>query len=150
VDTAAGQEPRKSLAPDADPSVQVERDWVDNRWSRTDVGQFLASNLEIPGARIAKGLSIKIGEQDEAAVCFDTASCTLRAGWVGGFLRFDPARFGLIRAPKIAGEIAFTAASGPGWLESSNHYVGLHLHGRRVVLEYTVNEMRVLDSPWLE
>src|SRR5436190_21598524 len=50
---------------DGDPSLQVEHDWVDDRWSRTDVGQFLASNLELPDGRVAKSISIKVGEHDE-------------------------------------------------------------------------------------
>src|SRR5262245_1740815 len=66
-----------------DPAVQEEKDWVDNRWSRSDVGQFLASNLQVPGGRVLKALSIKVGEHDEGAVCFDTGNCTLRAGWLG-------------------------------------------------------------------
>jgi hypothetical protein len=147
---AAQSKAGQTRSSDGDPSLQVERDWVDDRWSRTDVGQFLASNLELPDGRVAKSLSIKVGDHDEGAVCFDTGQCAVRAGWLGGFLRFDPARFGLIRAPAIAGEIAFTLPTGPGWLGASNRYAGLHLHGKRVVLEYTVDNMRVLDSPWLE
>src|SRR5260221_14288936 len=57
-----------TLYSEPDPSKQNERDWVDNRWSKTDVGPFLASNLELPGGRIAKGLTIKVGEHDEGAV----------------------------------------------------------------------------------
>src|SRR5262245_23499001 len=61
-----------------DPGVQEEKDWVDNRWSRSDVGQFLASNLQVPGGRVLKALSIKVGDHDEGAVCFDTGNCALR------------------------------------------------------------------------
>ena len=133
-----------------DPGIQAERDWVDSRWSRADVGQFLASNLEIPGGRIAKALSIKVGDHDQGTVCFDTGQCAWRAGWIGGFLQFDPARFGLIQAPRIAGKVVFSSPSSAGWENSSNRYTGLHLHGKRVVLEYLAGPMRVLDSPWLE
>src|ERR1043166_1285822 len=86
--------PAASLYPEPDPSRQSERDWVDSRWSKTDVGPFLASTLDLPGGRIAKGLSIKVGEHDEGTVAFDTGACTLRAGWIGGFLQFNGARFG--------------------------------------------------------
>ena len=96
--------------------MQEESDWVDNRWSRSDVGQFLASNLAVPGGRVMKALSIKVGDNDEGAVCFDTGQCALRAGWLGGFLKLDPARFGLINSPKISGEAMFSAPVGPGWL----------------------------------
>lgn len=133
-----------------DPAMQVEPDWVDSRWNRTEVGQFLASNLDVSGNRIAKALSIKVGENDEGAVCFDTALCALRAGWTGGFLQFDPARFGLIQGPRIAGEVKFSSPTGLGWQSVSNRYTGLHLHDKRVVLEYTVDDTRIFDSPWLE
>ncbi len=97
------------------PEVQVEKDWADNRWSRTDVGPLLASNLETTGARIAKGLSIKVGENAAAAVVYDTAACAWRAGWTGGFLKYDSVRFGLMGSPKIDGTIAFAAGSSAGW-----------------------------------
>jgi hypothetical protein len=129
---------------------QGEKDWVDGRWNKTETGQFMASNLEIPGSKAAKPLSIKIGENDEGAVCFDTLDCSLRAGWTGGFLTFDPARFGLLRAPKIAGKLAFVVPPGPAWDPGTIRYAGLHLHGRRVVLEYSLGGARVLESPWLE
>lgn len=143
------QEDRSSKNLD-DPSLQVERDWVDGRWNQTDVGQFLASNLEVRGTRITKALSIKVGEHDEGAVCFDTGQCVLRAGWTGGFLQFSPQRFGFIQAPRIKGELAFAIPSGPGWIGSTCRYSGLHLRGKRVALEYTIDNVRVLESPWLE
>src|SRR5262245_8607775 len=132
-----------------DPAAQIERDWVDNRWSRTEIGQFLASSLEVFGVRIAKGLSIKVGDNADGTVCYDTRDCTFRAAWLGGFLQLDPARFGLIRSPRIAGDITLDPPSGTSWQSTSNRYIGLHVHGTRVVLEYSIDDVRVLDSPWL-
>ncbi|MEW6161271.1 MAG: DUF6797 domain-containing protein [Verrucomicrobiota bacterium] len=132
-----------------DPGEQAERDWVDNRWSRTDIGPFLASNLELPGGRVAKGLSIKVGSQSQGSVAYDTASCSWRAAWTGGFLKVDPARFGLIRMPKVDGQIAFTAPK-VAWPNSTVQYRGLHWHDSRAVLEHRVEGTRVIESPWLE
>jgi hypothetical protein len=129
---------------------QQESDWQDNRWSRTEIGPFLASNLDLPGWKVAKGLSIKVGASEEGTVCYDTAAGMLRAGWLGGFLKLDPRRFGLISAPRLDGQITFTAPAGDGWGGRSVRYRGLHLRGPRVVLEYQAGAMRVLDSPWLE
>lgn len=145
ADSAAGAPPNAGR----DAGTQKEKDWIDNRWSRTDVGQFLSSLLDSPGGAVAKGITIKVGENDEGAVCFDTASLSWRAAWTGGFLKFDPARFGLIKAPQIEGKVLFSMKGGSGWLGTSNRYTGLHLHDKRIVLEYTVAGMRVLDSPWL-
>jgi hypothetical protein len=148
---AVAQAPaERRIDPDGDPSLQVERDWLDSRWSRTDVGQFLGSCLDAGGHRIAKALSIRIGDQNQGTVCFDTGHCALRAGWLGGFLRFSPVRFGFIQSPRVAGDLAFRAPAGPSWLGATTRYTGHHLHGRRVVLEYSVDHARVLDSPWLE
>ena len=148
---AVAQEVVQGLFPQsADPSLQTEGDWVDNRWNRTEVGPFLASTLSIPGGHVNKGLSIKVGNNAEGTVCFDTSLCAYKAGWSGGFLTFAPARFGLVRPPKISGDIAFSAASGFTWASSKNRYAGLYIHGKQVVLEYWIDEMRVLDSPWME
>lgn len=142
----AGQPP----ASGREPGTQVEKDWVDNRWSRTEVGPFLASNLETPGANIAKGLSIKVGANTEASVAYDTAACAWRAGWTGGFLKFDAGRFGLIGAPKISGTVSVAGGKDAGWQGVNARYSGLHLSGNRVVLEYTLDGVRVLESPWFE
>src|SRR5262249_5858479 len=72
-----------------DPGEQAEKDWIDNRWSRTDVGQFLASSLRVPNGTVNKALTIRVGPRDEASVCFDTANLNLRVGWTGGFLKLD-------------------------------------------------------------
>ena len=143
---AIGQPP----ASGREPAAQVEKDWVDNRWSRTDVGPFLASNLDTPGARVAKGLAIKVGKRNEAAVCYDTAACAWRACWSGGFLKFDSGRFGLIGAPRLDGRLQLAGGSTAGWQGAQVHYAGLHRSGDRVVLDYSVEGTRVLESPWFE
>ncbi len=128
---------------------QQEKDWVDSRWSHTEVGPFLASSVEIKGTRIAKGLTIKLGEPVGGSASYDTAACSLRGAWTGGFLQFDPARFGLIRMPRIQGALKFALPSGPAWPGAEVRYAGLHSHGQECVLEHTINGARVLEQPWL-
>lgn len=131
--------------------AQAEADWVDNRWQQTEVGTFLASSIRLPdGSVVAKALTIKVGEHEEGAVVYDTATCSLRAAWTGGFLEFSPRRFGLIDMPKPAGTIQFSAKAGLGWVGTSNHFLGLHRHGKRVVLSQLVDGIRVEESPWAE
>jgi sugar phosphate isomerase/epimerase len=135
-----------------DAGTQGENDWVDNRWQQTDVGPFLASNLRLPdGSIIAKALTIKVGEHDEGAVVYDTATGALRAAWTGGFLEFNPGRFGLIGAPKPAGQMAFTSINERGQRTSGIfRFTGLHQADRRVVLDYTVDGTHILEMPGLE
>ena len=134
----------------SEPETQQEKDWIDNRWSRTDVGQFLASTLRVPNGTVTRALSIRVGERDEASVCFDTANLSLRAGWTGDFLKFDAARFGLLNSPKIGGKVQFVAPDGPGWSGGTGRFSGFYVHGKRVVLEYKLGETTVRESPWWE
>jgi hypothetical protein len=129
-----------------EPAAQGEKDWVDNRWQDTDVGPFLASNLRLPdGSVIAKALTIRVGEHGEGAVVYDTETCTLRAAWTGGFLKFDAGRFGLIGMPKIDGTTAFTSLGEKQPHSGNRRLIGLHRGQGGPVLEYTLNGVRVLE-----
>ena len=70
-----------------------EEDSRDDRWKEADIGRFLACSLPLGSAAgtVAKGLSIRLGNQQEDTVCYDTAHMKLRAAWTGGFLKFTPA-----------------------------------------------------------
>ncbi len=140
----------QAAVPDDEPEKQKEADWVDARWSQTDVGNFLASSLPLPNGKIAKGLSVRVGANGEGAVAYDTASGTLRGGWTGGFLKFNAARYGLIEAPQPSGPVQFVSPAASAWVDQSVKWRGLHVNGPRVVLHYKVGNAHVLESPWLE
>ncbi len=150
---APAQSPTKSgehAAAGKEVAEQQENDWIDGRWNQTDVGPFLAAYLKTPGGSVAKGLSIRVGDHGEAAVSYDTGEPSLRAAWVGGFLKFDQARFGLVRPPSAAGDWVFTTSSNAGWQGASAHHEALHLNGVRVVLNTRVGETLVRETPWFE
>lgn len=130
------------------PEAQRESDWVDQRWNQTDVGPFLASTLNLPGARITRGLSVKVGASQEGTMAYDTATASWRASWVGGFLRFDPARYGLIHPPSVQGTIVAQAPAPPD-RQPRPRFGGLSLHGPRVILRWQLGSSRILESPWL-
>ena len=151
--------------PADDPTRQTEGDWVDDRWSKTDVGQFLGATIDTPRKRTPKGIAIKVGPNNEAAVCFDTDLLRYSAGWTGGFVRMHGQRYGLIAALTPEGEMAFTTDAIPGWARAESFtdprtsklgalprdwakYKGLHRSRNRVVLAYSVGQGTVLDSPW--
>ncbi|MEE3219064.1 MAG: DUF6797 domain-containing protein, partial [Planctomycetota bacterium] len=101
-----------------------EADSIDGRWNDTDVGPFLASVLASPGGTAAKGLSIKVGDRQQGAVCYDTKTMSFRAGWTGGFVKFDPRRYGIVKSPSISGKVQFHNSQ-LGWAKSSVEYRGL-------------------------
>ena len=138
----------------------------DDRWNRAIIGRFLASSLPLgkEAGTVNKGLSIQVGDKGEAAVCYDTEHGTLRAAWTGDFLKFTPARFGLIAPPEPAAPLRFTASAGPAWIGAKAQYAGLHVHGDRVVLAWRLTteptmkvnevvpakEVHLLETPWWE
>lgn len=128
----------------------TEKDSEDNRWAFTDHGRFLASTIPLPGGFAEKGLVIRCGENLESTVCYDLKRLNLMAAWTGGFLEFDPARFGLIRHLKPVGSMMFHNQSGLGWNSDRLRYRGLYVRGKRVLLEYSVGDAQILESPWAE
>ena len=135
-------------ASEPEPWLQKEGDWVDDRWSKTDIGWFHSAVLALPGGPVARGLAIRVGESGDAAVAYDLTTATLRAGWTGAFLNFAPGRYGLIAAPRPGGELNLTTRPAPSWMGATARWRGWHVSGRRVVLDYEVDGARVLESPW--
>ncbi len=128
----------------------LEEDSVDGRWQQTILGRWQACLVALPEGPVRKGLSIRVGEKQEATICYDTEYCTVRAAWTGGFLQFDPARYGLIGTPRPQGTLLFSTREAPGWVGAPVQYGGLSVHGERVVLQYTVDGVQFRESPWLE
>src|SRR5690349_8687990 len=103
---------------ESDPTLQTDADWVDGRWQKTDVGQFLGAAVELPSGKVPKAVAVKLG--NDAAICFDTELLRYSAGWSGGFLQFNARRYGLLDPAKPIGSIAFSSKPGPGWAYRGN------------------------------
>jgi hypothetical protein len=148
-----------------EPRKQVEADWVDDRFAKMDTGPFFSGSIALPGGgRVNKGIVVKLDGGNAAAV-FDTELLAWCAGWTGGFVEINPARFGLIGSPKPAGKIVFQNPPRPGWAgpdgsfgdprpaphgplpQAWGRYAGLYLHGEKVVLSYQVAGTRIDESP---
>ncbi len=157
----------QGIGPKDDPTRQTPENWVDDRWQKADIGRFLSTAIELPSEKVVKSITIKVGEKEEASICFDTELLRYAAGWTGGFLQFSPQRYGLIDAPKARGVVQFKFRAEPAWAYDGNfadprsghlgnlprtwaHYKGLFLNSNQVVLSYSVGQSEVLDSPGLE
>lgn len=146
----------------------TEADSRDDRVAKVESGPFFSGSITGPGGPVYKGIVVRLGDKREASICYDTELMRVAAGW-NGFLKFDPARFGVIVPPRIDGEATFSTPRFPGislqdqfanFREANPygpipkdvaHYKGLYRHGQRVVLKYTIgNGTEVLESPWLE
>ena len=149
VETAATENERDHWGKDAVGFHQPVEVTSDNRWQQTEIGSWLACTVPLPTGPVKKGLSIRVGESQEATICYDTASCKVRGIWSDGFLQPSPERFGLIKAPTPVGRIHFSTAEGPGWKQHCQ-FIGSHVNRKRVTLEYRIGETTIFESPWLE
>lgn len=128
----------------------TEENSVDDRWSQTKIGRWLGSLLQLPEKPGRKMLSIRLGPQQEATISYDTQHGLVRAAWSGGFLKFDPTRYGIIVPPKPDGELLFAVSEQPAFgIDADYRFRGMRSAGERVVLEATVNGVELRESPWL-
>lgn len=145
----------------------TEADSRDDRFGKVDFGTFFSGSITGPGGPVYKGIVVRIGAERQASICYDTELLRAMAGW-NGFLKFDPARFGIIVPPRIDGPATFATPRFPGvstdeqfanfrekhpygpLSRETAHYKGLYRNGQRVVLKYTVANSTLHESPWLE
>ena len=115
-----------------------------------------------------KGIVITLGKEANAYVCYDTELVRLSLGWVT-----DGKSFGLTvprfnsPPPRVVGTPVFGTAKAPGWGSGGKfadpregkrgplprawaHHKGLYVHGRQVVLNYSVGVVDVLEKPDFE
>ena len=86
------------------------------RWSDMDYGPFFSSTLLVPSQKqnvTHKAISIRLGEDKQYAVAFDTELLRMSVAWSGDFLKITPVREGLAGPPEAAGEVVFGTTPGP-------------------------------------
>ena len=147
------------------------------QWDAMDLGAFYSGGLQVPGEKndvfrpALKGLNLNLGH--DAAVCFDTERMRFGLGWRGGFVKLPTGREGLEGVASPVGEIVFKAEVLPGWADASGGFKepnppvkdgkelvshgplpkdwakwrGLYVHGKQVILSYTVGKVGVLELP---
>jgi hypothetical protein len=104
-----------------------------------------------------KGLAIRLGPSNEAAVCFDTELLRYGAGWTGGLLDISRTHLDSAKGSHeafIDGRILFTTPPVAGWSTngSSNdrdalRYKGYFRHGRKIILNYEVAGVEIWEMP---
>jgi hypothetical protein len=156
----------------------TEADSRDDRFGQVDSGSFFSGSITGPGGPVYKGIVVRLGSRREASLCYDTELMRVAAGW-SGFIKFDPARFGIIVPPRIDGNPICATPRFPGVSLNEQfpnyreahpygplpkdvaHYKGLYRNGERVVLKYSIglgagsspkpaSECLIHETPWLE
>jgi len=114
-----------------------------------------------------KGIAVRVGEDQDAVMVFDTDLLRMASAWTGGFLKWYPGRDGLQEFPSPDGFIHFSTSQRPGWSRdgkfsdprpwgygpvpaSLGRYNGLYLQGDRVAFSYRIGDCDILESPGFE
>ncbi|WP_310681297.1 DUF6797 domain-containing protein [Aliifodinibius sp. S!AR15-10] len=116
---------------------------------------------------VHKGIAVKVGEDPQAVITFDTDLLRIAGAWTDGFLQWYLERDGLEDWPTPGGITHFETSQTPGWSldgefddprrwpygpipKEQAHYKGLYVHGEKVLFSYTVGDSEVLESPGFE
>lgn len=118
----------------------------DGRWNNIELGEHQTLVFKPKGATILKGICVRLGDKRELSACFDPQTLTYRALWQGGFLEFDPFRWGTSRNVKPVGDLWF--AIGEAAMPENGVYQGFHRYGKRIVFDYTIGQTAITDEPW--
>lgn len=111
-----------------------------------------------------KGIAVKVGDDRDAVIVFDTDLLRVATAWTGGLLKWYPARDGLEAFPSPDGFTHFSTSQRPGWSRDRKFdeprswqygpvprelgaYKGLYLQGEQVVFSYRVGTCDILESP---
>src|SRR5688572_21565769 len=143
---------------------------ADSKENQTDLLFSGTIRANYPGKNTTmKGLVIKLGEDEQTFVCYDTDLMRQSLAWTGKFLNFGNYQREIShpQPPEVAGSPLFGTRPGPGWGKDGNftdprenhqgplprdwaRYRGLYRHGKSVVLSYTVGKTDVLEMPTVE
>lgn len=113
---------------------QNDNVWRDGRWNETDLGSLMSGVFHGAGLVVPKGVCVRLGGRDHAAVCFDPETLRFAALWKGGFVHFDFARHGFMGGVIMRGKLLpnTTAPAAP----SPFVYQGFYRLGPDVVFSF--------------
>jgi hypothetical protein len=140
---------------------ESDADWIDGRWQQTDWGPFFTHATGIAGQPLRpKNIILFLDAKKSVAAMFDLDHCGIRTVARSAQLKIDPARFGLLRKPKLLGNLQVNIATDSMWSTANRNatdrkpatvsYRGLRLRDAQVLLEYNVGDIRVAETLWLE
>ncbi|MGB0581406.1 MAG: DUF6797 domain-containing protein [Limisphaerales bacterium] len=118
----------------------------DGRWNDIEQGEVRTTVFKPQGVSILKGICIRVGAGRELSACFDPMTLSYRTIWQGGFLKYEPFRWGTSRDVTPVGDVWTTISDAK--MPPGGVYKGYHRYGKRVVFEYAIGQTTVTDEPW--
>ena len=154
----------------AAPVVAQKRPLTGRRWIDMDYGPYMSHSFEAaqPGGNVAnKGIKVRLA--DSATMVFDTDLLRYSSGFLGGGIDWRSVVYDGSHGthPRLIGNQVFGNQKVPGWRVGGSfkdprkmaygpmphklaRYLGLYLHGQKVVFAYRIGETRILDLAGVE
>jgi putative heme-binding domain-containing protein len=124
---------------------QTEQTWADDRWNLTKLGTVQAGIFRADKVTVPRGVCVRLGDQQELAVCFNPETLTYDAVWRDGFVNFSSVRHGFMHGLQQTGTLlAKPERSRP---TEPHRYLGLYRDGPKVAFRYRIGDVEYLDAP---
>jgi hypothetical protein len=151
-----------TICPQPDP----KKTRVYKQAAEMDYGPCIAATVGIAKDNVTpKGLVIRVDKERQAYVLFDTELLRVTAAWTGGWLQLAGRAYADDSNDYswMGGVPSFSTPVGPGWAKGEllsdprpkpgdgplpadwAKFLGVYLHGEKVVLRYTVGAVPVLE-----
>ena len=149
--------------------------WAESKWEKADYGPCLSFAMDVSEGKLKDTIRfadtrnyvfrarvISLDAARQLNIAYDTELMRVAGAWSGGFLAYGGATKSM--GPTPAGKMQFTTGRRPGWSIDGSwddprdpregplpreiaKYRGVYLHGRRVIVSYTVGDCEVLEMP---
>ncbi|MFT4549004.1 MAG: azurin [Verrucomicrobiales bacterium] len=118
----------------------------DGRWNDMNHGPLVTQVFRNEDITVLKGMSIDLGNGVSAV--FDPQALCYRSVWEGGFVKFQPFRWGSSRNAAPDGKVWFSDKAKKGWQgDEEGVYHGHYRDGETVILSYQIGKTAILDAP---
>ena len=127
---------------------QNDETWSSAAWNATDRGRLQCGVVRFGDKTVPRGVCLLLGKQGELACCFNPDTLTYEAAWTGGFVETSSYRHGFLHGLLVDGK--------PVGLRRSRQptepfkYRGFYRLGQRTLFRYRINNIEMLDSPWVD
>jgi len=119
--------------------------YKDRRWNIMDVGAVMCGVFRAPGSD-AQARAIAIRLSDEYSCAFDTETLSFTHLWKGGFVNFQPNRWGIGNGTSPDGKVMEKNLSP----ELEGKFLGYHRIGNHVALHYRVDGKGYYVTPQID
>ncbi len=123
----------------------------DGRWNDIEMGSILGHTIRHQKFAAGKGVAVNLAD-GQLSTCFNPQTLSYPMVWEGGFIEFDPFRWGSSRNANVKGDVWYINQSKEmAWTREGQsvptRYRGYYRHNGRAIFSFEVDGKPILSSP---